>query len=639
MSKSISVELPDGQSVEFPAGTPTDVMENALVNFYKEQQSYSPEVPVIPPQGSSFTPSAPKDPWESFKRDLPANVGGILYPLLGAKMGLLGRIGLAGLGGATGEAGQKIYEGFSGKQQTPAGVAADIGKAGGREAAFEGASGAVLKGVDALRQGLTPSITEGGGRLVSKFREYGGRITAPQISDSWALKQLEGLSRGSVTGSGVFSKVAQQSDEAYSVYAKSLPTEVATKAKEVLSDQEIGELFMNTVGGGRAAHSKAAGFMYEALDQLTAPVASTRTVNEVINTGLVDNAGKAITRTAPKQVETLTGGHLVSMGGLKDIATEYAERYKRIANVGAGKVSREVISKLQKIGDTVYFKDAHNLRSELLAMQREIQQDVGAGKAKAMLHKLVGAIEKEMSTTANKAGGDILKGYQQADTFWKKGKSIFDDKFIADLAMSGKKTAESIGDILFRDGRATEIMKARKAIKAASQMTGKGNSQEIWHSMQAGYLEKLLTQNLTKDGTVNSSMILKRFTDRRKNRTLNAAFTKAQRDKIVEFAAIGQRIQAKPEGGLGMVMNLTQAGTIAGIVALDVANIVSPETAAVLAAPRVVAYMLTRPKLVDKMIRAAKTPAGSQRGIKLGKELANSLNKVALQFIEREANQ
>jgi hypothetical protein len=617
MNDVIEVELPDGNVAEFPANWDESRIQTAVLDYLQNvgQRPVDVPLPSYAPEGFEVVqPTAELDRsgWEEFQRDVPALVGGIAAPLIASRlpgvqqMGQAAQraiqVGASGIGGAIGEAGQMAKEYIMGEEEAPETIA-EAGKraayAGGEQAVFEGIGQLALKTAGYVGQAIKPKVTDLSRALSKKFTGEGGQFTAAQLSDSWWIQQLDALTKGSITASGVYKGVDVANVEAYKSMEKNLIKTIAKKASTDLSDDALGQLFRNNIKGGRSAHSSAASVMYENVDNLL----------------------------------DASGGAAISTSYLKQIAGDTLEQLKRVANVGSGEVDMQLLKQVTNLPDNLTFKDAHFLRSSLLAMQRDLEGVVGAGRANRTIGDIVTSINGSMEKSALNAGKDVADAYLKTNKFWRKGKEIFDNKFIANLINANKKNPERIGETIFRDGNVTEIIKAKKALRSAAKLSKEIEFDTAWHGMQAGYLQSLLTKTSDAEGVVAANRLLKTFVDRKKGRTLNAAFSKDQRNRIIEFAMIGERLQKRPEAGLGMVMNLVQAGTIGAGMAFKIIDPV--EAGVILVAPRVVAHALTNPKITALMAKSMKTEykstLGKQLATKLSAEIIKIQNNLGLQ--------
>ena len=333
----------------------------------------------------------------------------------------------------------------------------------------------------------------------------------------------------------------------------------------------------------------------------------------------------------------VAGGANINTTYLKEIAGDTLEQLKRVANVGAGDVDMQLLKQISGLPDNLTFQDAHFMRSSLLAMQRDLEGVIGAGRANKTIGDIVTSINGSMEKAAMNAGDDVANAYMRTNNFWRKGKKIFDNKFIANLVNANKKNPERIGETIFRDGNVTEILKAKTALRAAAKLDKDLEFTTTWHGMQAGYLQTLLARTSDAEGIVSANRLLKTFVDRKKGRTLATAFTKEQRNRITEFAHIGEKLQKKSEAGLGMVMNLAQAGTVMDLASFKV---IDPVTASViLISPRIIAYAMTSPRVTALMSKAMQTKYNTTLGKQVATKLSAELIKIRSEIGEEQPTQ
>lgn len=633
----VEVELPTGDLVEFPDSMSEDQINQAVLSHLQQEGQLPEDVPSPLPEGAGFGERpATRSDLDRFIADVPAMIGGIAGPLLATRIPAIQQAGpaiqraaqIAGAGvlGAVGETIQQVGEVITGRDDAPktgGEIAKNILYAGGEQAAFEGLGQLAMKlGAKAL-SAAKPTVKELNKSLAKKFGSEGGQFSLPQLTDAWWIHQLEGLSRGSLTGSGVFKRADVANVAAFKEMEDSLVKTITKRATSELSDTEIGNLFVNTVKGGRAAHSNAAGVMYSELDDLVAEKVIKHTLSKA---------------QIPATKEVITPKFFVETGGLKDIANKVKSQLTRTAQVGAGEFDTTLVKRIGEINSNLSFHDAHFLRSNLLSMQRDLSGVVGGGRAKKLIGELVTTLDKSVETAAKSAGDDVFKNFRAVDKFWKRGKETFDNKFIVNLLNADKKAPERIGETIFKTGNVKDILQVKKALKTAGKLDKNLDADLAWQSMQTGHLQSLLGKVSDSEGVVGGNKLLREFIDRRKGRTLSKVYSKEQRDKIIEFADVGRVIQAKPEGGLGMVMNLAQAGVVIDVAqaaATGGARLFDPvEAASILIAPSVIARALTSPKLASMMTKARTTKVATTAGKQLATKLTAELLK--LQAEEQE---
>lgn len=603
-------------------GAPTKISPEELYG--------TPQDVPLPEQVTQYLPDEPKekDQWEEFKKDVPAMVGGIVGPIVTSKMGPAYQVFAAGIGGILGETFQKTTEVMRGEDVPPMEFATDVGTAGVEQAAFEKIGQVALKLGGAAWARLHPEKTKEAKGVQDLFKSYGGDFTLPQQTDSWVIQQLEGLSKGSLTGSGVFKAADATNDIAFKSMQDDLSKIIAKRATANLTDEQVGNLVLHTLKGGRAAHSNIAGDMYSSFDAMVAPKTILKEAVEKQATDLVDSTGKTITRDVLRTVEETVGGAPVDITPIKRYAFSELESLKELNNIGAGDVGKQLLDQLAGLQDNLFFSSAHELRSNLLSMSRDLKDVVGAGKARNVINNIVEVANKTMDASASRAGKDVYKQYKAIDKFYRMGKEAFDNDFIAKMVIQNKHEPARIGEVVFKDGNVQDIKSMKRAIAYAAKLEPTLNKSKVWHSLQSGYVESLISKSMSPDGTIRPDTLMKTFTDRKKYRTLQHAFTTEQRTAIRNFAQVGQIINKRPEGGLGMVMQLAQGSAIVGIAT---GHVDVPEAAAIFLGPRLLAKALTSPKTARLMTSALRTQGKTANGIKLTTKLIAEVTKLQLE--------
>jgi len=590
----------------------------------------TPQDVPLPEEVTQYLPEQEKekDTWEEFKKDVPAMVGGIVGPLVTSKLGPAAQVFAAGIGGMLGEAAQETHEIMRGEDTTPREFATEVGMAGVEQAAFEKIGQIALKLGGRAWAKLHPQKTKAAQSVEDIFKGYGGEFTLPQQTDSWVIQQLEGLSKGSLTGSGVFKAVDATNDAAFKSMQDDLSKLIAKRASTHLSDEDIGNLVLHTLKGGRAAHSNIAGDMYSAFDEMVAPKTAIKEVLEKVTKDTTGKSGKFVTRDVLRTVEETVGGVPVDITPIKRYAFSELESLKELNNIGAGDVGKQLLDQLAGLQDDLFFSSAHELRSNLLSMSRDLKDVVGAGKARHVINNIVEIANKTMDASASKAGPQVYKQYRAIDKFYRMGKEAFDNDFIAKMIIQNKHEPARIGEVVFKDGNVADIKSMKRGLAYAAKLDPTLNKSKVWHSLQSGYVESLISKSMTPDGTIRPDTLMKVFTDRKKARTLQHAFTMEQRSAIRNFAQVGQIINKKPEGGLGMVMQLAQGSAIVGIAT---GHVDAPEAAAIFLGPRVLAKALTSPKVARLMTTAMKTKGMTAQGAKITSKLISEVTKLQIE--------
>ena len=512
---------------------------------------------------------------------------------------------VSGIGGAGGEAFKQIGQHITGSELAPQSsseAAGRIGRAFMEEAAFEGAGRGVASLFGKIGSSIKPEVKEGFEEFEKSFAEFGGKLSATQRIEhknlaSWAMLTLDGLSRGSITAKGIFKNFDQMNEQALRRMSDELIEEISEVATRNLSDHQVGRLFIESIDTGRGAHSAASAVNYKAVDNLS------------------DQFGVS-----------------VNTDSLKQIAAKWKDKFARTGNVGKGEIASTEIDKILNLGKDLSFEDAHFMRSSLLGTSRQLEAAGETGISTKIMADMIEATTKSMDKAGAATG--IQEAYKKASKFHKFGASAFNDKFMVKLL---QKSPERIGETIFRAGNVDQVIKARQALKRASLVSRDVNFNNTWKQIQEGYMSGLLSGPLVDDaGVPVGKRILKMFEDKKKLRTMKQTLSGEQLKSLKEFGTIAETVQARPEAGLGMVMQLTQGGAIIGV-----ASGIAPGASAVpiFLGPPIVAKLLTNPKTSGNVIKALTSPVTSPKSTTLLTKLfgAGVLSEQDKQQIDRDS--
>jgi len=571
-----------------------------------------------------------------FETETGQAVGGIAGGIAGAKRGFAmtppihpaakpiggiigGGIGAFG-GGATGEAGQQVWQTLTDNPYAPENWEQSLQRileAGGEEAMYDVIGSTLFKTVGLGWRALRPKPVEGIEEVQKILGQYGGHLSAAQMTDNSIIQTLEGLSEAA-WGGGRLRTLREMNDEAIKRYTANFVSSLSDQATRDLTDEGIGRLFINTIEGGRSAHSLTADSMFGGLDDLfrTRTTKIPRYTEQA--TGLVDEAGQPITRVQTEMVEQTI--QPVSTASAKKIVNDILKVQEEIKGATLGEYGGTVIKRISEMGDNISFKAAQELRSGLLANLRTLEGQVGEGNTRRIFGKLAKALDESIEGAAMKTGdAEVIASWRKANNFWKQGKTLMDNDFIAKLMQSNP---EAIGDTVFSIGNVTQIKEARRALRAAAKYTKDTanpiNFSQTWKQMQKGYLETLLGK--VADPTTGELSIRKLRTHFVKgtpqNRTMNHAFTKEQRDSIKFFIGAAEKAQKRPQGAGTFMVTVGQAGLILGAVSgelFGMEEVPTKEIAAFTLSPAILARVLADPKGARLIARGMHMKTGGQQ--------------------------
>lgn len=501
----------------------------------------------------------------------------------------------AGAGGAAAELG---YQATTGEQL-------DTNKAleaGTRQFAFEGVGQGAMRAVNRLIKPTRMAVEPGVQQAEQAFKGAGGEFLPHQlVPEHRGIGLVTGIAKEGVGGGRVSASLKQQ-QEALKALSEKTADKLADQTLRDLDDSEIGELLVDTIEGGKGAYEAAAKKMYQSLDSSGVKVSMAPVVQEAeaVLKGFADikNVGK-------------TGSASQTMKRLLSFSK---------TNEKTGVQTFEDLS----------FEQSQELRSELVAAKRQAKNP----KERRAYAKLSVTLDQAMEQSALKSGHPTLADdWRAVNAFYKDGKRVFDNKFIARL-MSDDVAAEKVGEMIAASGNVTTIRQVQEALKYASVPTTKTGTLDTSRAMsavRAGWFSSAVLGASTK-GSLSGDVLSTRLANPKVQRTMQALYTPEQREAIMQFAEVAKMTQTAPKGGGEMLIKLTQASQGAAVAAMFFGgSAASPVAVPVLIAPNLLSRMLTNPTVAGWLTRGVKLPLGSPARAGLASRILNSAVELAQQ--------
>jgi hypothetical protein len=654
------VNFPNGRSEQlaFPEDWTEEQISAGVNRFYEAELDTPEDVPTLPPEGATESGTMQESTlMDQLISDAPKMAGGLALPLaaapklvqMGAVKGTAAAMGLAGLGGAGGEGYKTVYEHVTGSENAPDSSEEALKRvaiAGGEEAMFEGIGGMIFRGLGAAKTALAPKVNLVSRKLAQKFEESGGKFMVNQLTDNPIINTLADISHHAFFSKGVFDRAHKEQEAALVTMTNNMAEDISKRSLD-LSDKQLGQLFLDTAQGGRVAHTGASKKLYNELDVL---VGEREVVNTVQKKVLeMDSAGNMVTKTVDDVVKNMVDNAPVDMRTVKRAAIEELEILKRRWPKGnpAGNEQVTLLNNIIAQPDKMLFSDAAAVRSDYLTIVREMEEKLGAGKMKSTATKFESLVTDAMDKAASQQGDQAIQvAYRKASRFYKHGKEIFDNKFLAQMIIQNKKTPEAIAKHIFTDGRVTEITQVKKALRAAAKLDKTIDYDKVWKQMQSGYIENVLEKSAsTAEGKVITASTLKGFFAKKtKFNTMKEVLNKEQRDSLFDFYSTVKKVEARPDGDLGMAVKFGQAGLIIGTLTLDwldegkIDNKGLGTAATLMFGPRVIARAMVNPKIVKMMTHAASTPVSmkSAAAKETVIELVGELTRIRSEMMDEE---
>jgi len=509
-----------------------------------------------------------------------------------AKVGqAVGRMAGAAVGGAASEAG---FQAATGEQLDPGKMVA----AGGRQAAFEGVGQVAMRAINRLIKPTRMPIEAGTEQAAQAFKEVGGEFLPHQlVPEHRGIGFVSGVAESGIGGAGRMAAAGKRQQIAVQKLSERTAEKLADQSLRELTDEEIGALLQDTLQGGKAAYEAAGHKMYQALD---------------------------------------TSGVKVDMTPAVDVAAGVLKRFAEIKNVGKTGAASQMMKRLQGFASvdpttkqrtvqSITFEQAQSLRSEIAAAKRQAKNP-GERRAYA---ELVTAVDESMEAAAINSGhATLADDWRAANAFYKEGKRVFDNKFLARL-LKEEMPAEKIGETIAASGNVTTIKQVQEALKYAKQVDPSLNVEKAMNAVRAGWFTNALATASTK-GPLSGEVLATRLSNPKVQRTMHTLYTPEQREAIMQFAQVAKMTQASPKGGGEVLIKLTQAGQGAAVGAMLLGgSAASPVAVPILIAPNLLSRMLTNPKTASWLTRGAKLPLGSPARAGLATRILNAAVEIA----------
>jgi hypothetical protein len=538
------------------------------------------------PYGGRATPVPISNPLGKSGENLPL-IGGILGSFASPIVG-------TAAGASIGESAHQIWQRLNqdpNAPQTPLQSLRNQAVETGTQAALAGgaqlATGLIGKGLRAI----SPSLQEGAKAAQDLFQKYKTSLTVGQVVDEGTklggtLSKMEGISRSALFGSGRFKKALLGNEQALQSIRNDLVQNIVSKVPD---DATIGQVFIDTVKSGNKALSDTVKPLYSQIDDLA------------------------------KQ-----SGAAVNMTSVKTMAQNILDRAKETKFAGLSTQQTTLLKDLAAQEPAVSFSGAHDLRSGLLSMVRDMEGTAQPdsrtfGLAKSAAKKITEAMDQ----SASKAGGDLAHKYDYVSKLYADSSGRLKNEFISKLV---QKAPEKVGDTIFQTGNVEAVIQAKAALRRSASLDPSVNYVDGVRKIQVGYLESLLTKNVNAEGETVGSNLLKTLANRKAERTFEAAFNEQQKTSIRAFAKASYLSQTRPESKLGILVNIAQAGALTDMFTVRFNN---PETdAAIVLAPWIVARMMTNPRTVNLMVRGFSVGPKTAAGTRIAAQLASEIDSI-----------
>ena len=436
-----------------------------------------------------------------------------------------------------------------------------------------------------LGRGFSRNVTPEGKETLEFFRGTGITPNPAKVTDSRILDLASNAGEASIFGG---EKFLQGQIKAVDYIDDTINRLVGLSSK---SRESLGDLFSDAITESSIAFREAGKTLFKRLDEAT-------------GTNFVNTAKLRL--QADKLIDELTGLNVEP------------SLIRRLQEAGETSLGPDA---LQRTG--LRFSEAQRLRSDLLAITRK-SENVISDKATGRIKLITKILEREMEATAKSAGGDVLKQWRRANSFWKEGRDTFDAKIIKDLI---KKDPDAAVSALFTAAKDKPVM-IRRIKRALKDKT-------LIRDLENSTLKTILFRSTNELGDIVPTKLLNQLkafggVD---GQALKAMFPRGEDKVLAKLARIkGVVLKGQPDATGRFAV---QIGQVTAGVAL-VSGQFKRAALAILIVPDMIARAFRNPRIVRFITEGAKARPGTKAAVTFTTRLSALLAKEGInhQIIE-----
>jgi len=517
--------------------------------------------------------------------------GGMAGGALGATAGhpIIG----AGLGGATAESLVQLGEHAWAPEaapQTSWDAAKKIGWAGGREMLEEGIARAVIKVGAPFAKKISPKTK----KVIDYLKKYKGRLTPAQATEDRALDMLENVAESSIFGGTRIFEFKRGQTE----LLDNIATDIAERFGSHATKEQAGEVVQAIIKNKTDAFRKIGAGLYKNVDNTTKGI--------LVNT-------KPLKREATRMLKQMTPS-LTQQGKVALRTTKGKVLMPSLANRNTVRMLRD----FQNLPDAVPFSYLNQWRSDLLQVGYA-PSDLIPGKTAGTAKHLASQIDGLFKQAEGGLTGEALGSLQAANSYWKLGKERFNSALIKRIS---KKNPEYVLSAFVKRGNVTDIQDIRKLI-----------GPKAWSDVKGAYIQELLFKQAKDTSGALSGKKLQNILTKMSPETMSEIFGKTSARELQLFADTAMAVQQRAKGGGGMLIQLTQAGSILSLpafVAGGMTEVGAGTTGTILLGPYAMGRIFTNPLGIKWLTEGLITSAGSKEAIRIAPRLIHLIGKEAL---------
>jgi len=284
---------------------------------------------------------------------------------------------------------------------------------------------------------------------------------------------------------------------------------------------------------------------------------------------------------------------------------------------GLQKKALKVPQTILNLPDQIPFNAANQIRSQFLGITRSSNELI-SGQSQRYAANLADKITKALDDMSKAPlSAEAKLAYNKAQSFYKEGAEIFNDKIIRNLV---RNESDQVFKNVIKPERPNIIDKVSKVIARTKNPIERDILEK---NLQGSLLFDLQSESIKRYNNLNGDFLLKnlnKYGDTVLNKVFKPQELKQVRSLLETLKVAQQKTVGEGVPG-GVFIQLTQAGALFGLGT----GIATGPAAAILIGPAVIARLFTNPKFVSFLKKGFQLNPGSPEYYKWGTRLINAM--------------
>lgn len=284
---------------------------------------------------------------------------------------------------------------------------------------------------------------------------------------------------------------------------------------------------------------------------------------------------------------------------------------------GLQKDALKVPQTILNLPDQIPFNAANQIRSQFLGITRSSNELI-SGQSQRYAANLADKITKALDDMSKAPlSAEAKLAYNKAQSFYKEGAEIFNDKIIRNLV---RNESDQVFKNVIKPERPNIIDKVSKVIARTKNPIERDILEK---NLQGSLLFDLQSESIKRYNNLNGDFLLKnlnKYGDTVLSKVFKPQELKQVRSLLETLKVAQQKTVGEGVPG-GVFIQLTQAGALFGLGT----GIATGPAAAILIGPAVIAKLFTNPKFVSFLKKGFQLNPGSPEYYKWGTRLINAM--------------